>query len=105
MNSDYIEMMKEFDKHRMDIIEKKDVQYNAGIDTMKYFPKGWMSCYTYLNEGLLRLDSLISSGKITEEVFDEKFMDLANYVAISFVMMKYHLGYVKKKGDEKENWL
>ena len=96
MKKEYLDLMEAFHKTNMETMKGKDDQFNRSeIDVLDYFPKGWNSCFTYLNENLLRLDSMIGGDKITEELLDEKFGDLLNYVQLSYVVMMHKLEYVK----------
>lgn len=94
MYDEYAKHMREFVNKNLEVMAIKDAQFNeGGIDLEDYFPCGWESCYTYINENLLRIHSLMYSGKMTKEMFEEKFGDLLNYVIISHTVMFYKQGY------------
>ena len=97
MNDKYIELMTKFYERNTDVLRSKDKLYNSDtVDLLDYFPKGWNSCLTYINENLLRLDSMISNDMVSKDLLDEKFGDLLNYVQISYVVMLYELKFVEK---------
>ena len=87
MKDEYTNSMKEWTNEVIDLIVSKDLEYNATIDLLDYFPKGWNSCYTFISENLNRLDSMISSG-YSYEKYSDKINDLLAYVMLSHLKLK-----------------
>ena len=90
MKDKYIKIIEKFDKDSLAIIFDKDhdVYNKGGVDTKDYYPKGWASAHTFINENLTRLDSLYEGGSTDKELIEEKWFDLINYVRLSYAMLK-----------------
>ncbi len=85
--------LKAFTKRADDIMFNfKDHDYNdATHDVLDMFPKGWNSSYTFMNKHLNRLDVLLSNGRVPKnESIEDNFMDLFNYVRLSYLEWKEH---------------
>ena len=87
MKPEYIESMTKFTKEVIELIISKDDEYNVNKDVMDYFPKGWDSCFTYLNENLNRLDSMILAGKSFDE-YSDKLRDLLAYTLLTKIKLE-----------------
>lgn len=96
MDEKIVKIIQDFVSRAAEIIEEKDGEYNVERSVKDYFPKGWDSAYTYINENLTRLDSLHNGMMLDYKKIDEKWMDLLNYVLISYAVMK------DDRRDEKE---
>lgn len=97
MNAEYIKLMKVFTQLGEKVIEDRDKSFNSKeVDLLDYYPKGWNSVYTYINENLLRLDSMYEKGDVSKEQFDEKWIDLLNYVKIGYLVMSNRDHNIKK---------
>ena len=77
--------MMSFYKTSMDVMVAKNSEYNQSKDFHAYFPKDWDSVFTYLNENLLRLDSIMCSNKPDRHKVEEKFRDLLNYTQLGYI--------------------
>jgi len=87
MKPGYMEVIMQLFESCKEVLKERDQSFNKStIDVIDYFPRGWDSCYTYLNENLLRLESLIESGA-PQPLVEEKFVDLINYVALSYLVV------------------
>lgn len=87
MDKEIIEFMNRKYKIALAGMIKKDREYNNGHAPMSYMPKGWASCYTYLNENICRMDSLMEVHEDNpdeiEAIFWDKWMDLLVYTLLS----------------------
>ena len=87
-----IEHMRIFCQNARNMMVANNHKYNNGRTFHAYFPKDWDSVFTYLNENLLRLDSLMSGEKIVIDDIQEKFDDLINYVQLGYIHTMNTLG-------------
>ena len=87
MDKDVVVNMEVFLKEADRIMEERDENYNAIHNVREYFPKGWDSAYTYINEGLLRLDNMYSDKNHNPREVEDKWRDLFNYVRIAHAVM------------------
>ena len=77
--------MKEFWQTSMNTMISKDPEYNRNRTFHDYFPKDFDSVFTYLNENILRLDSLMNAEKPDRHKVEEKFRDLLNYTQLGYI--------------------
>ena len=77
--------MKEFWQTSMNTMISKDPEYNRNRTFHDYFPKDFDSVFTYLNENILRLDSLMTAEKPDRHKVEEKFRDLLNYTQLGYI--------------------
>ena len=77
--------MKEFWQTSMNTMISRDPEYNRNRTFHDYFPKDFDSVFTYLNENILRLDSLMTAEKPDRHKVEEKFRDLLNYTQLGYI--------------------
>ena len=63
--------------------------YSQVTDQLDYFPMGWESVYTYINENLLRLANLYSADEPDVMKIMDKWIDLFNYVRMGYAVMEH----------------
>ena len=83
----------------------KSHDYNSGSVGMEdMFPCGFYSAFTFIYQKLMRLKSLYESGgKPQNESLEDNWMDLLNYVRMSYAVIKYlEEDYDAKEEKEKE---
>ena len=92
MDREIIEFSAQEFKRGMHLMIAKDEQYNNGHTPLSYLPKGWASCYTYLNEQVNRMDSLMvyyeKNPSEAEKMFWDKWTDLLMYTLLSGKKMR-----------------
>ena len=101
--------MNQYVKNEMDrlllnadkALERGEEQYSIRTDQLDYFPKGWDSVYTYINENILRLHNLYGAknihGELNYEKIEDKWIDLFNYVRMGYAVMQLRMNYDNKK--------
>lgn len=106
MNEEYRDSMERLYDRALSDMEAADKRYNRfGTDMMDYFPKGWESCYTYINENLLRLDNAVQRGGPSGNIWEvqEKFKDLLSYVLIAYAWaIKDYYRVIHRPKEERD---
>ena len=100
MNEEVWDTMKWFDSRGYKILKKGEESYSVVTDQLDYFPKGWDSVYTYINENLLRLDNLYNGDVYKHDKIEDKWIDLLNYVKMGYAVIRIRQfggGYIWKK--------